>query len=77
MTGPNNDSLQVFYGTLPLVGAILLGQWKEAKRLDDFRTSINKRLDDLSVSLNARMADMGIRLGKIEDRLADPSRVLR
>jgi hypothetical protein len=38
---PNSQALQAFYGTLPLVGAILLANWSNNKRLDDF----NKRDD--------------------------------
>jgi hypothetical protein len=39
---PENSALQVFYGPLPLMGAILLAQWKENKRVDDLKTALNK-----------------------------------
>jgi hypothetical protein len=60
MTGPSNDAVQVFYGTLPLLGGIMLAAWNNNKRLDHF----NKRLDDLKTSLSKQMNDMNTALNK-------------
>jgi len=55
---PAPQALQVFYGTLPLVAAILLAIWSNNKRLDDLKTSIDNRIDDLKTSLNKRIDDL-------------------
>jgi hypothetical protein len=52
---PNYQALQVFYGTLLLVGAILLANWSNNKRLDDPKTALNARIDDLKSTLENRL----------------------
>lgn len=53
---PDNTALQVFYGTLPLIGTAVLAIWNNNSRLNE----ISKRIDDVIVCL-----------GKVEDRLSD------
>jgi tetrahydromethanopterin S-methyltransferase subunit G len=64
MTGPNSEALQVFYGTLPLIGAAVLAVWTNnyrlgelSKRLDDGLAGVNKRLDDSLGAVNKRLDD--------------------
>jgi hypothetical protein len=66
MTMPSDGALQVFYGTLPVVAAILLANWNNNKRLDD----LNKRMDDLKTSLNTRIRDLDTSLNKRGSDLA-------
>jgi tetrahydromethanopterin S-methyltransferase subunit G len=62
---PNDSALQVFYGSVPLIGAILFTSWKENKRLDD----LNKRIDDLQATLGKRIDDLNVALTKRIDDL--------
>jgi predicted nucleic acid-binding Zn-ribbon protein len=72
MTMPSDSALQVFYGTLPVVAAILLANWNNNKRLDDLNKRIedlnkriedlNKRIDDLKTSLNTRIGDLATQM---------------
>jgi archaellum component FlaC len=65
MPPPSDNALQVFYGTLPVVGAILLANWNNNKRLDDLNKRIgdvNKRIDDFGTSLNKRMDDLALQM---------------
>ncbi len=62
---PDNSALQIFYGTIPLVGAILLANWNNnsrlkelSNRMDDLKVSLNKRIEDLQSSLNRRIDDL-------------------
>lgn len=78
MTGPDNSALQVFYGSIPLIGAILLTSWKDNKRfegvnkrIDDLRTSLNKRIDDLNAIIMNGFRDVSERLGRLEDRVTE------
>lgn len=71
---PTGQALQVFYGTLPLVAAILLANWNNNKRLDDLNkriddlgTSLNKRIDDLAMTVNTGFADVKTRLSDLEE----------
>jgi hypothetical protein len=82
---PNPQALQVFYGTVPLVAAILLAIWSNNKRLDDvnkriddlnkrtgdLKGSIDKRIDDLAAVVNAGFTDVKTALNKLEARVAD------
>jgi hypothetical protein len=67
---PTDDALQVFYGTVPLIAAILLANWNNYKRLDD----VNRRVDDgkasLSVQMTAGFASINTSLGEVETRLS-------
>jgi len=74
---PNTQALQVFYGTLPLVAAILLANWNNNKRLDDLKTSLNKRIDDLAAVVTSGFTDVKERLGKLEDRVSDLEKATR
>lgn len=74
MTIPNDSALQTFYGTLPVVGAILLANWNNNKRLDDLKTSLNKRLDDLSAQMTTGFGDVKASLGRLETRVSDLER---
>jgi hypothetical protein len=74
---PNTQALQVFYGTLPLVAAILLANWNNNKRLDDLKTSLNKRIDDLAAVVTSGFTDVKERLGKLEDRVSDLAKATR
>jgi len=66
---PNSQALQVFYGVLPVVAAILLAHWNNNKRLEE----LSKRIDDLNASLSARITDLKSsteqRFNRIDDRL--------
>jgi polyhydroxyalkanoate synthesis regulator phasin len=61
---PGAQALHVFYGTVPLVAAILIGIWSNNKRLDD----LNKRIDDQKTSLEKRIDDLK---GSLEKRFDD------
>jgi hypothetical protein len=89
---PDNSALQVFYGSIPLIGAILLSNWRDSKRVEDLKTSLSKRIDGLEISLNKRIddfredigsemrtgfQDVKERLGKVEDRVTDLEKGLR
>jgi hypothetical protein len=63
---PNYQALQVFYGTLLLVGAILLANWSNNKRLDDLKTALNARIDDLKSTLENRLTSIESRLSDVE-----------
>ncbi len=82
METPSAQALQVFYGTLPLVAAILLTNWNNNRRLEDLKVSLNKRIDDMALSLNKRLVDLTMTvnagftdvktsLSKLEARVAD------
>jgi hypothetical protein len=59
---PNNEALQVFYGTIPLI-LIVIGAWlRESMLLKD----ILKRLGNLEIG----MAGVKDELSKIKERLA-------
>ncbi len=68
---PDNSALQVFYGTLPLVGAILLAQWNSNRRLDDLKAALNKRIDDLTSTVSNGFNEVNDRLGRLEGRVSD------
>lgn len=68
---PNIQALQVFYGMLPVFGAILLANWNNNKRLDDLKTSLNARIDDLKSSMENQFRDVKVRLDKLTDRVDD------
>jgi hypothetical protein len=74
---PENSALQAFYGTLPLMGAILLAPRKENKRVDDLKTALNKRIDDLHTTVTEGFKDVKERLGKLEERVSDLEKGLR
>jgi hypothetical protein len=63
---PTNAALQVFYGTLPLIGAILLAAWTNNARLNDLRESLGKRMDDLRDSLGKRIDSLADRVSELE-----------
>ncbi len=63
--------MQVFYGTVPLVGAILLAIWSNNKRLDDLKTSIDKRIDDLTTTVNTGFSDVKAGMSKLETSVSD------
>jgi hypothetical protein len=63
---PNYQALQVFYGTLLLVGAILLANWSNKKRLDDLKTALNARIGDLNSTLENRLTSIESRLSDVE-----------
>jgi archaellum component FlaC len=78
MIAPNDSALQVFYGTVPVVGAILLANWNNNKRLDDLNkriddvgTHLNKRIDDLTVQMNVGFSDVKTAISKLETRVSD------
>ncbi|MDQ2712470.1 MAG: hypothetical protein M3Y24_09630 [Acidobacteriota bacterium] len=60
---PTTQALQVFYGTLPLIGAIPLATWNNSKRLDE----LSNRITDLRVFVDAQFKD-------VKDRIADLER---
>jgi len=66
---PNYQALQVFYGTLPLMGAILLANWNNNKRLDDLKTALTARIDDLKSTLENRLTSIEARLSDLEKGL--------
>ncbi len=68
---PNTEAIQVFYGTIPLVAAILLTNRNNNKRLDDLKVSINKRIDDLRTEMNIGFADVKSAIGKLDSRVSD------
>jgi len=63
---PTVQALQVFYGTLLLVGTILLAMWNNNKRIDDLKTAINKRIDDLAATTGTGFTDVKASLGRLE-----------
>ncbi|HEX4230302.1 MAG TPA: hypothetical protein VHZ07_16620 [Bryobacteraceae bacterium] len=63
---PDNSALQVFYGTLPLLGAFLLGIRKKGKRVDDLRDEMRRGFQTVES-----------RLGRLEDRLTELERTAR
>jgi len=63
---PDYQALQVFYGTLALVGAILLANWNNNKRIDDLKTSVNARIDDLKSTMENRLTSIESRLSDLE-----------
>ena len=65
IAAPDNSALQVFYGTLPLMGAVILAIWNNNARL----TELSKRMDDINAMLSKRMDDMNIALNKRIDDL--------
>jgi hypothetical protein len=74
MPMPTDSALQVFYGTLPVVGAILLANWNNNKRLDDLKTSLNKRMDDLASQMTTGFGDVKASLARLETRVSDLER---
>ena len=66
---PNYQALQVFYGTLPLMGAILLANWNNNKRLDDLKTALTARIDDLKSTLENMLTSIEARLSDLEKGL--------
>jgi len=88
---PSDSALQVFYGTLPVVAAILLANWNNNKRLDDLNKRIDdfsKRIDDLKTSLNTRIGDLATQmttgfadvkgsLAKLDTRVSELEKGLR
>ena len=77
VVGPDNSALQVFYGSLPVVGAILLASWREGKRFDDLKTSLNKRIDDLKDEMVRSFKQVNDQIGKVEDRLTEVEKAQR
>ena len=55
---PSNEALQVFYGSIPAILAIVLAVWNNNSRLTSLETSLNKRIDSLEISLNKRIDDL-------------------
>ncbi len=74
---PTAEALQVFYGTVPLVAAILLTNWNNNKRMDDLKTSLNKRIDDLASTVNTGFSDVKTSINKLETRVSDLEKVSR
>jgi hypothetical protein len=70
---PNYQALQVFYGVLPVVGAILLANWNNNKRIEDIKTGIYARFDDL----NKRLDDFRSSLDRLSDRVTDLEKGIR
>jgi len=79
---PDSSALQVFYGTLPVIGAGVLGFWHGSKRLEDMRFSFNKwiddlamlfnkRIDDLAAAMNSGFSDVRAGISKLESRVSD------
>jgi hypothetical protein len=68
---PDNSALQVFYGTLPLIGTAVLAIWNNNKRLDDLKTALNKRIDDLAAEMRSNFTDVKTSLGKLDTRVSD------
>jgi tetrahydromethanopterin S-methyltransferase subunit G len=67
LAAPDNSALQVFYGTLPLMGAVILAIWNNnarltelSKRMDDMNRSLGQRMDDMNTALNKRIDDLTI-----------------
>ncbi len=85
MPPPSDNALQVFYGTLPVVGAILLANWNNNKRLDDLnkrlddlhnrlddmKGSLHKRMDDLALQMNTGFAEVKASIARLESRVSD------
>ncbi|MBV9157324.1 MAG: hypothetical protein JO097_13755 [Acidobacteriaceae bacterium] len=63
--------MQVFYGSIPLIAAILLTSWKDSKRVEDLKTSVNKRIDDLHMIMATGFKDVKEHLGRLEDRISE------
>ena len=81
---PNIQALQVFYGMLPVFGAILLANWNNNKRLDDFgrrvddlKASLNGRIDDLKSSMDNQFREVNVRLDKLTDRVDNLEKATR
>lgn len=75
---PSDSALQVFYGTLPVVAAILLANWNNNKRLDDLnkriddlKGSLHKRIDDLASQMTTGFTDVKTGLARLETRVSD------
>ena len=75
---PDNSALQVFYGTIPLIGAILLANWNNnlrlkelSNRMDDLKVALNKRIDDLNTATTNGFKDVKDQLGRLKDRITD------
>ena len=64
---PTNAALQVLYGTLPLIGAIMLAAWTNNARLSD----MSKRMDDLREAIGKRIDDLGHRIDDLSSRVSD------
>lgn len=74
---PDNAALQVFYGTLPLMGTALLAIYQNNKRLDDMRNAFEKRIEDLTAEMRTGFKDVKAHLGRVEDRVTDLEKGLR
>lgn len=65
----NNQALQVFYGTIPLIVVILLAIWINNKRIEE----LSKRIDDLRSYMTSEIASLRefIRseIRRVEDRI--------
>lgn len=59
---PSNQALQIFYGTIPLIAAILIGIWINNKRIDDLRADVTSQIKGLREDLVARIEALGKRL---------------
>ena len=75
---PDSSALQVFYGTIPLIGAILLANWNNnlrlkelSNRMDDLKVALNNRIDDLNTATTSGFKDVKDQIGRLENRIAD------
>ncbi len=73
VTAPNDSALQVFYGTLPLMGAVILAIWNNnarlselSKRIDDIRITLDKRINDLKSGMDIQFKEIRERLTALE-----------
>jgi hypothetical protein len=65
---PNNQALQVFYGTIPLI-AIIAGVWfREQLLLKDILARLTG-YDARFVSVEAKLDNIRTELGKVRERL--------
>jgi hypothetical protein len=61
MTGPTNEALQVFYGTLPLILIVVGVYFREQMLLKDILTRL--------IRIEGRLDTLVDRLSKVEQRL--------
>lgn len=68
---PNNEALQVFYGSIPVIITVFVAVFTNNKRLDDLREGLSARITDLKTGIESRLSSIENRLTAIESRLSD------
>lgn len=63
---PNVQALQVFYGTLPIIGVILAALWTNNKRIDDLKDSLTGQISGLREFIRSEVKRLEDRIERLE-----------